>query len=77
MSREREYVVMIPGGSAGAVGAFFLAVVLLAVALLVTVAIAFPDREYSTVPTTRQLGPCAPFCSLRTTTVVPPIGGTR
>ncbi|MEU2258548.1 hypothetical protein ABZ540_35885 [Nocardia xishanensis] len=37
----------------------------------------FRGTDYSTVPA-RELGPCEPFCSLRTTTTAPaPVGGEQ
>jgi hypothetical protein len=87
MARIREVTVDVPvvitsgdsGGTFGVVGvmaAAFSCVVLVALAALVWVLLAYPRTDYSTtVPTTRQLGPCEPFCSLRTTTSAP--GVTR
>jgi hypothetical protein len=87
MARVREVTVDVPvivgggnsGGGLGGVGvmaAAFSCVVLVALAALIWVLLAFPRTDYSTtVPTTRQLGPCEPFCSLRTTPSAP--GATR
>jgi len=87
MVRERVIdipLVIVPdtgGRGAGVVAAMALllaGVVLAGLAVMVAVLLAFPSREYSTVPTTRELGPCEPFCSLRTTTAVPvQVGGEQ
>ncbi|MEV6340952.1 hypothetical protein AB0M12_40310 [Nocardia vinacea] len=67
------------GSGVGIVAAMFAllgGVVLVTLLVLAAVVVAFPSHDYSTVPTTRQLGPCEPFCSLRTTTAVP-VGGEQ
>jgi hypothetical protein len=81
--RERVVDVVIPivpgGGGFGGVGAMFAlfgGVVLFAVLVMLIVVAAYPSPHYSTVPT-RELGPCAPFCSARTTTVQAPAGGEQ
>ncbi|MGV9823385.1 hypothetical protein [Nocardia xishanensis] len=79
MSRvhEREVIVAIPMGIGRPFVAALVLLVLAAVAILLGVITAFPATEYSNVPTTRELGPCEPFCSLRTTTPSAPVGGEQ
>ncbi|MFC9898496.1 hypothetical protein ACFVMC_32800 [Nocardia sp. NPDC127579] len=84
--RIRERVIPIPvvlsgggGGVLGGVGVMaglFGFVVFTALLALVLVVRAYPQTEYSTVPsTTRTPGPCAPFCIARSTTTPAPQGG--
>ncbi|MBF6284480.1 hypothetical protein REK76_29435 (plasmid) [Nocardia farcinica] len=85
MARERvvHVPVVLPapsggGGRFGGVGAMFVlfaCVVAFALLVLVAVVVMFDGIDYSTVPATRELGPCEPFCSLRTTTA--PVGGEQ
>lgn len=86
MVRERVIdlpLVIVPdtgGRGAGVVSAMALllaGVVLVALAVMVAVLLAFPSHEYSNVPVTREFGPCEPFCSLRTTTSPAPVGGEQ
>lgn len=87
MVRERVIdvpLVVVPdtgGRGVGVVSAMALllaGVVLVGLAVMVAVLLAFPSHEYSNVPVTREFGPCEPFCSLRTTTVTPaPVGGEQ
>ncbi|MEU4345358.1 hypothetical protein AB0H00_29595 [Nocardia sp. NPDC023852] len=74
MSRQaREGVLR--SGIGHMVGAF-LAVLAVGVLVMLLVTVAFPSHEEgSTRVTPRPLGPCEPFCSLRTTTATP--GGAR
>ncbi|WP_157129100.1 hypothetical protein [Nocardia amamiensis] len=51
--------------------AAFAAVLAAGVLVLLLVTTAFPGHEGSAPATPRPLGPCEPFCSLRTTTAVP------
>ncbi|PXX52792.1 hypothetical protein DFR70_13040 [Nocardia tenerifensis] len=57
-------------GGVGCMASVFLAAVVAALVVLVWVVVAFPSQvgDGSAVPTSRPLGPCEPFCSLRTTT---------
>ncbi|GAB2683385.1 hypothetical protein [Nocardia goodfellowii] len=74
-AREREVVMVVPVGTAGAILAFLALIVVIAVGALLLVGAAYPNTEYSTVPSTRTPGPCAPFCLRPTTTQAP--GGAR
>jgi hypothetical protein len=86
MAGERVVDVVIPivpetGGGKGvgvvaSMAALFGVVVVFAVLVLVAVVVMFRGTDYSTVPATRELGPCEPFCSLRTTAPAP-TGGVR
>ncbi|WP_433527768.1 hypothetical protein ACQPZ2_44080 (plasmid) [Nocardia pseudovaccinii] len=88
MTHRRDRVMQIPmpvrssgsgGNSLGVVGAMFVllaAVVAGGLLVLVAVMVMFPTHQYSTVPTTREMGPCEPFCSLRPTTAAP-VGGEQ
>lgn len=85
MTRERVVDVVVPivpdtgGRGLGVVSAMALlvaGVVLAGLAVMILVLLAFPSHEYSTVPVTREFGPCEPFCSLRTTAPAP-VGGEQ
>ncbi|WP_433635654.1 hypothetical protein [Nocardia sp. CA-120079] len=89
MARIRERVVnvwlpVLPDSGGSGIGvvrgmATLLAgVVLVGLLVMIAVTVQFPPHKYGTAPVTRQLGPCEPFCSLRTTTVAPaPVGGEQ
>ncbi|MBF6162999.1 hypothetical protein [Nocardia cyriacigeorgica] len=66
-------IIGVPAVMAGIVGG----VLALAVAAAIALAGAYPGTEYTNVPSTRQLGPCEPFCSMRTTNPAPVGGGQR
>jgi hypothetical protein len=77
---EPQMRVVVSGGlGVGHMAALFLAVIAAAVVVLLWVVVAFPSQvgDGSAVPTSRQLGPCEPFCSLRTTAVPAVPGGVR
>ncbi|MEV6297731.1 MULTISPECIES: hypothetical protein [Actinomycetes] len=58
------------------VGAFATVLTVAVLTLLLVVA-AFPGHDGSAPATPRPLGPCEPFCSLRTTTSAVPDGGAQ
>ncbi|WP_433603741.1 hypothetical protein ACQPXH_33115 (plasmid) [Nocardia sp. CA-135953] len=74
----RGRVVVSAGMGVGHMAAVFLAVIVAAIVVLLWVVVAFPSQvgDGSAVPTSRPLGPCEPFCSLRTTVPEAP-GGAR
>lgn len=86
MARERIVEVVVPivpdsgGRGVGVVSSMALllaSVVFLALAAMVAVTLAFPGHDPSAPSPTRVVGPCEPFCSLRTTTPSAPMGGDR
>lgn len=70
-AHEREVVVVMPMAPGRLFVAALVLLVLGIVGILLWTVVAFPGTEYSNVPVTRELGPCDPFCSLRTTTPAP------
>ncbi|MEV0712761.1 hypothetical protein [Nocardia aurea] len=86
MARERIVEVVVPivpdsgGGGIGVVSsmAVLLAgVVFFALAAMVAVTLAFPSHDPSAPSPTRVVGPCEPFCVLRTTIPAAPMGGEQ